>query len=455
MRLAPKTGLSGWIRVSRSVAVLAALGGCAHSPPPGPLAPKAELIGVRLFLDPKVELPLVSDGCVPYQKAWSGTLRNHIRVNLAKVGFDVTDDPTAPRDAVAKVSLIVSRCAGLVDVGEIWLAVLPGAPVTVDLGASNGPQPIDAENLVRKLIALPKVLSLKHRAAPPSSATVLAQTVATARGVPAATWPDAPPVTSFLRADPQTTAYALVIGIERYRDFPASVGARRDAESFATLLLTTLGLPQANIRIALDTYATDTDIERQLTWLKTHVPLDGRVYFFFRGYGASDVRRGGALLVPYNADPAAVEETSLPLADLLTALGATKAKETLAFVDACFSGAGGRSILPKGSPPVAQVMEVSRLNPSALFTAASGEQLCGTSQEGNGGAFTKYVLQAIGEAKADVNGDGQVTLDELATWVTPRVEQEAKQQRRAQTPMLMLGGTIGDPKSVAVAWGFR
>jgi hypothetical protein len=173
MRLTLPRTREGWARA----VVVAALAGCAHSPPPEPLAPKSELVGLRLLLDPKVELPLVTDACVPYQKAWSGALRQNVRMNLAKVGFEVTDDPRAPRDAVARVGLVVSRCAGLVDVGEMQLAVLPDFPVTVDLEASKGPQPMDAENLVRKLIALPKVLALKHRLAPTASAAAASQTV--------------------------------------------------------------------------------------------------------------------------------------------------------------------------------------------------------------------------------------------------------------------------------------
>lgn len=64
-------------------------------------------------------------------------------------------------------------------------------------------------------------------------------------------------------------------------------------------------------------------------------------------------------------------------------------------------------------------------------------------------------MEGIGEAKADADGDGQLTLRELEAWVTPRVTREAKEQNRAQTPHLVVGAGIGDPKDLAVAWGLR
>ena len=43
----------------------------------------------------------------------------------------------------------------------------------------------------------------------------------------------------------------------------------------------------------------------------------------------------------------------------------------------------------------------------------------------------------------------------ITDWVGPRVTREAHQQQREQTPTLSMGESLGDPKDLAVAWGFR
>ncbi len=254
-------------------------------------------------------------------------------------------------------------------------------------------------------------------------------------------------------AAPQRSAYGLVVGVEHYRDLPAPPGARADAEAFATMLTTTLGLPEANVRLAIDDRATGKDFDRHLAWLKLNVPAGGRVYFFFSGHGAPDATKGTSFLVPYDGDAQAIAETSVELDHVLAVLGETKAKETLAFVDACFSGAGGRSILPKGARPLIKLKDVQPGPKTvALFAASSGTQISGTSAEGTHGAFTKYLLQGVEAAKADVNGDGKLTLRELAEWVTPRVEREARAQNREQTPKL---ASRTNPADLEVAWGLK
>src|SRR5690606_5855586 len=80
-------------------------------------------------------------------------------------------------------------------------------------------------------------------------------------------------------ASPQPTAFALIVGIEKYRDVTPAGGARRDAEKFAELARVTLGVPEDNIKVLLDERAGRSDIAKQMRWLQTNVPAGGRVYF--------------------------------------------------------------------------------------------------------------------------------------------------------------------------------
>lgn len=262
--------------------------------------------------------------------------------------------------------------------------------------------------------------------------------------------PPPSPAPSLASASPQRSAYALVIGIERYRDLPSPGGARADAEAFAAVARQTLGIPDANIHVLLDDRATRGDLMKSFEWLKTNVPPNGRVYFFYSGHGAPDPK-GASFLVPYDGDPKYLATTALAMNDVMAGLSATKAREVVALVDSCFSGSGGRSVLPPGARPLMRVKESAPQAHLALLTSAGADEIAGPAQGGANGVFSKHLIDGLGRGMADLDGDGQITIDELFTYVKPRVTREAKLDHREQTPTLVVGkGVVA--KDVAVAW---
>ncbi len=258
---------------------------------------------------------------------------------------------------------------------------------------------------------------------------------------------------ALVAASPQPGSYALVVGIERYRDLPSPTGARRDAEGFAQMLRRTLGLKDDHVRVALDDRATRTDIDKHLEWLKTEVPAGSRVYFYFSGHGAPDVASGSPYLLPFDGDPKTVERTGLGLGAVMKGLGETRAKEALTIVDACFSGAGGRSVLPAGARPLVRVKDAAPPARVALFSATGASEISGPAPGAAEGLFTRTVLEGLGGGKADADGDGQISLAELAGWVKPRVTREALKDQRAQTPTLTMGAGESADKFI-VGYGY-
>lgn len=255
-------------------------------------------------------------------------------------------------------------------------------------------------------------------------------------------------------ASPQPTAYALIIGIEKYRDVTPATGARSDAERFAEVTRTTLGVPEDHVRVLLDDRATRTDIVKQVRWLQANVSAGGRIYVYFSGHGAPDPTTGVSYIVPYDGDPQYLTESAIKMADILSDLEKTKAKDVLAIADSCFSGAGGRSVLAPGTRPLVHVEPVKTSARVALLSASSGAEISGPAPDGKGGLFSKYLLQAIGNGAADINGDGQISLKELEEWIKPRVKREAKKANREQTPSLQVGKKLGEPAEFIVSWGY-
>ncbi|MBK9757911.1 MAG: caspase family protein [Nannocystis sp.] len=274
------------------------------------------------------------------------------------------------------------------------------------------------------------------------------------RAQPTTARPDPPRAGALVVAAPQPGSYALIIGIEKYRDVPAATGARGDAERFAEMARTTLGVPEENVRLLLDDRASKTDIAKQLRWLQSNVPAGGRIYVYFSGHGAPDPTSGASYIVPYDGDPQYLGESAMKMTEVLGDLEKTKAKDVLAIADSCFSGAGGRSVLAPGTRPLVRVEPVKTTARVVLLSASTGAEISGPSADGKGGLFSKYLIDAIGSGQADLNGDGQISLKELEDWIKPRVKREAKRANRDQTPSVQVGKKLGAPADFIVSWGY-
>jgi hypothetical protein len=256
--------------------------------------------------------------------------------------------------------------------------------------------------------------------------------------------------TNFVQGGAQNNAFAFIVGVTNYRDVPRADGAKQDAERFAALSRTTLGIPEDHIRVAYDDRATRSDLEKHLAWLKQNVPAGGRIYFAFSGHGAPNPSSGTPYLLPFDGDPRDLDRTAIALTAIVDALADTQAADVLLLLDSCFSGAGGRSVLAAGRRPLVAVKSVEAKARVAVFSAATDAEISGAAPNGAGGLFSSVLAQAIGHGDADVNGDGDISLDELATWVTPRVTRQARKDSREQTPHLILGSDLQAAKFVVV-----
>lgn len=231
--------------------------------------------------------------------------------------------------------------------------------------------------------------------------------------------------------------FALVVGIEKYSSVVEALYAERDAVAVRDHLLA-LGYPQRNVILLTGNKATMTGLTKFVeTWLPRNISANSTVFFYYSGHGAPDVKNGEAYLMPWDGDPQFLRETAYPIKRLYSKLGALKAKRVLVALDSCFSGAGGRSVLAKGSRPL--VGKAAGLGPVApnvvAFSAAGGDQISGTMDDQGHGAFTYYLLKGLGGEAGD--SAGHVTVKSLYDYLSPKVADAARRQNRDQTPLLM------------------
>ncbi|MEZ4471296.1 MAG: caspase family protein [bacterium] len=238
-----------------------------------------------------------------------------------------------------------------------------------------------------------------------------------------------------------SNAYAVIIGISRYQlELPEATHGEDDARAFAAYAETTLGVPRAHIRTLVGDRASRAAINSMIEeWLPRNARRPGgRVYVFFSGHGAPDPETGLAYLVPWDADPAFLKTRGLGIDWLYDRLGELPDQEAVVFLDACFSGGGGRSVLAAGMRPLVPVQapKAPRGRVVAL-TAAAAREATGAARDAPHGLFTRHLLGGL-QGAADANRDGRVSLAELATHVTAKVSDDARLDNRDQTPGLVV-----------------
>lgn len=239
----------------------------------------------------------------------------------------------------------------------------------------------------------------------------------------------------------RTNAYAVVVGIEQYQQkLPQADFAAHDAEIMGQYLTKTLGYAEENVVVLLNDRATRTGVEKYIEgWLPDRVEKDDAVFIYFSGHGAPNPKTGKAFLVPYDGDPAFVEQTGYPLDRLYDRLAALPAKEIVVMLDSCFSGAGGRSVIAKGMRPMVLSVEnpVLAKGKVVVLAASSGVQVSSTYDQKSHGLLTYFFLKGLSGA-ADRNQDGRVELGEVFEYLKPQVERTARRDfHNEQTPQLL------------------
>jgi len=452
--------------IRKTILCLAAVGLAACSEKLPVVAPTPHAAGLTF---------VVQDDSVvgnAYDREVQNAVRTTTETALVGAGFNVLEDAKLPHDLVARIITVPGSRVETNSLVKTKISLESGGEVVATIDASapqegGGYGGAIADQLVDAVFRSPDLAAFTRDRRKPKSKQHLAAsalraaqdpgpTCATTPAAPTVTAEPAPPaappvaVAEDLVGTPQPGAYALVIGVEAYDHAARATGARADAERFARLAQRTLGVPQDHIKLIVGDKADKLAFDLTLEWLKLNVRKEGRIYFYFSGRGA--VRRQTEYLLPKDGNPAALESTGVAVPALLQSLSQTPAKEVLAILDAGFAGPGDRSALPTDAAAPKAINDPEIPLRVALLSAVTSAEIAGSTPDG-GGLLTRWIVEGLGKAHADIDGDGQITLQELVTWTGPRVAREAKRGKRAQTPALLLGPGFAVAANAAVTSG--
>ena len=226
--------------------------------------------------------------------------------------------------------------------------------------------------------------------------------------------------------------FVLIIANENYKHTGKVAYARNDGDIISLYFEKTLGIPKKHIHYVND--ATLNDINHELQWLVNIVNAykgEARAIFYYSGHGMPDESSKDALLLP--TDGYATDAGSaLGIKKIYEILSKMSSRQTLVFMDACFSGMrrDGSSLIDAARGVAIKTRQES-LNVENImaFSAAKGEETAYPYEEKRHGLFTYYLLK-----KLQTTG-GKVTVGELCDYVIEQVSiNSLKENGKQQTP---------------------
>jgi hypothetical protein len=229
---------------------------------------------------------------------------------------------------------------------------------------------------------------------------------------------------------PRGKKYALLVGVKEYNHnkLPNLRYTENDVEALATILSEHAGFHSVTVltttrgRSSPAARPTAANVKAALRKLMTRRTKHDLLLVALSGHGLQlklkDARpKDQSFFCPADADPAD-PGTLVGLTPLMDDLDACGARVKLLLVDACRNEVtdAERSVAPDSIKPAAGI--------AALFSCAAGQKSHETAKFGKGhGLFFHFVLQGL--AGKAVNEDGEITWDDLTTYVKRHVPRAA------------------------------
>jgi len=251
--------------------------------------------------------------------------------------------------------------------------------------------------------------------------------------------------------------YAVVIGINKYKNLPSLKYAVNDAREFYRYLVEVNQVPKDHIWLLLDEEATLEKMKNTLgTLLRRSAGKDDTVIIFLAGHGATEKDAsspdGDGLekyILPYNADPKDLYSTAMPMSEVARIFQRISSERLVFIADTCYSGAsGGRTILAGETRTNVSGAFLERLSQGkgrVILTASDANEVSAEKDELKHGVFTYYLLEGL-RGKADLDGDGVITLDEIYRYVSKKVPQATGQDqhpvRKGETTGQIVMGVV-------------
>jgi hypothetical protein len=222
--------------------------------------------------------------------------------------------------------------------------------------------------------------------------------------------------------------YLVTIGVSDYVDPDMRLGyAADDARGFGEALRAQVGGLYGEVKELpplVDRAVTRASVISALRWLRKQVTERDIGMVLIAGHGATDDAQNYWFL-PSDATREDIDANGVSQDDLLRELRQVAGK-TILFLDTCHANqAAAGGVLRRGSTNIDGVINefTKAENGLVVFSSSRGRETSQESPSWGHGAFTKALIEGLGEGKADMRHDGAITLSELDAFVAERVKE--------------------------------
>ncbi len=219
--------------------------------------------------------------------------------------------------------------------------------------------------------------------------------------------------------------YMVAIGISKYLLSSLELEyADDDAKAMSQLFRSQEGrlYKKVILKELYDRDATQSRIREAIAWLRQETTQQDVVVLFIAAHGTNE--QGKYYLLSADTNPAEMQKTGVSWSDFSETLGSLPSR-VLMFLDTCHSGQLGQDVYAQRK----QVDNTEALRTLSsdeygvvILAASTGREFSLEHPDWGHGAFTKALLEALEEGKADYSGDGAIHLRELDLYVAERVE---------------------------------
>lgn len=227
--------------------------------------------------------------------------------------------------------------------------------------------------------------------------------------------------------------FVLAVGVSEYDDPSLKLQfSHADAEELAATLLMQKGLAfgDVQVQVYVNKQATVTNLKEGLAWLQRSCTASDVAVILFSGHGVQKER--GLYYVTHEANLNGVQYTCLNWETVAETLSNTKARQILFLTDVCHAGSFAKSDL------IPQQELATKLQQKAgvmVFASSRGDEKSLELKVWGHGAFVRSLLDGL-DGKADLNGDGNITIAELQKSITAQVIQMTGDRQHPELPDL-------------------
>ena len=194
-------------------------------------------------------------------------------------------------------------------------------------------------------------------------------------------------------------SFALVIGINKYKQNPNVKYANYSALAFTELAKKTFGIPKENIITLIDEEATSGQIKAKIEFIKEIADKNGKIYLYFAGHGVP-AKDGNTYLLPSDMSADSIHlEQNLKLKNIYAKLSESNAEHVFIFIDSCFSGQDDKGeLLYKGVAPVLRTdMSIEPQEKITIFTAGKSKDFANDYEAKQQRMFTYFLIKELSQ----------------------------------------------------------